>query len=405
MKLLKGFKKKATENKENTKSDEDNSIHKLAEETKNIDKKSAVNEEKRKKSLRERLLHYNPLKREEILRRKKERKENILSISRRKSSVRTYLERAGLVIKHNKLSKIIFNICIAINLLISGYFIYTLAQNPSFEWSYVTIMIILIWAGAFLIALFLLWLITYIIIDLKIFKRAKDIEDVFPDFLQLTASNISGGMPIDKALWSAVRPRFGVLAKEIEIVAKATMSGEELNNALKKFSEKYDSQVIKRSINLLTEGMEGGGEIAELLNKISLNMKDTQLMKKEMAANVTNYVIFISFASLVAAPALLALAGKLVDIIKSVTADINIPSGISNINMSLSEISLRMIDYHIFAALTITITAIFTACIIATINKGNVKSGIKYIPMFILAGESVYFLATLLFSVMMAGFF
>ena len=42
---------------------------------------------------------------------------------------------------------------------------------------------------------------------------------VLADFLGLTSSNISAGMPIDRALWFAVRPKFGILAREIEEVA------------------------------------------------------------------------------------------------------------------------------------------------------------------------------------------
>ena len=68
-------------------------------------------------------------------------------------------------------------------------------------------------------------------------------------------------MTIDKALWYAVRPKFGVLANEIETVAKETMKGEDLKIALQKFADKYDSILLKRSISLLSEGIDAGGEI------------------------------------------------------------------------------------------------------------------------------------------------
>jgi len=59
-----------------------------------------------------------------------------------------------------------------------------------------------------------------------------------------------------RALWYAVRPRFGVLAREIEIVAKQTMSGEELDKALIRFFKKilFFNTWKDRSICLL-EGL------------------------------------------------------------------------------------------------------------------------------------------------------
>jgi pilus assembly protein TadC len=68
--------------------------------------------------------------------------------------------------------------------------------------------------------LFISLLVVFFYFDYKIYQRTKEIEEVLPEFLQLTSANISAGMTIDRALWFAVRPKFGVLAKEIEEVAK-----------------------------------------------------------------------------------------------------------------------------------------------------------------------------------------
>ena len=373
------------------------------EEKKEENKKEK--KDKRKETLQKKLFSLQPLTRDIVLKHIKERQKKKFSIFRQHTRTKNYLEKAGLTIEHNRLSKIIFHVCIAINLLISGYFIYMLSKKPGFEWGTVGMMMVIIWVGIFLFVLFLIWLLLYIMIDLKIFKRSKDIEEVLPDFFQLTAANISGGMPIDKALWSAVRPRFGVLAKEIEIVAKETLTGEELSFALNKFAEKYDSMLLKRSINLLIEGIEAGGEIGELLNKISLNIKDTQLMKQEMSANVTNYVIFISFSSIVAAPVLLALAGTLVSVITGVLSEIQIPQGVSNINLTISSVGISSLDFHIFAIACLTVTAVFTSMIIAIIKKGDVKAGAKYLPMYVGTTWLIYAGATLFFKNFVGAFF
>src|SRR3989344_967273 len=153
---------------------------------------------------------------------KKKVKENAKKraiIQQRKHKLRFYLEKAGLELKPKKISKLLFNLCILINLIISFYLIYHFSANLGFTWGTVVISMVTLWFLVFIVILFALWVLLYVVIDLKIFRRKLDIEEVLPDFLQLTSSNIKSGMTIDRALWYSVRPRFGVLAKEIETVA------------------------------------------------------------------------------------------------------------------------------------------------------------------------------------------
>src|SRR3989338_1770765 len=209
--------------------------------------------------------------------RKQEKKRAIVQDRRKKLSF--YLEKAGLSLEPRWLSKSIFNLCILVNLVISAFLIYHFSTTLGVTWTTILLSIAAIWVFAFVLMLFLFWILFYVIVDLKIFKRRVDIEDVLPDYLQLTASNIKSGMTIDRALWYAVRPRFGVLAKEIETVAKETMKGEDLKEALQKFADKYESVLLKRSISLLIEGLDAGGEIGDLLNKIAANIQENKIMK------------------------------------------------------------------------------------------------------------------------------
>ena len=82
-------------------------------------------------------------------------------------------------------------------------------------------------------------------------KRRNEIENVLADYLELVAANVGAGMTIDQALWYAVREKFGVLAEEMETVAKKIMAGSDLSKALYEFTDKYDSEVLKKSFILL----------------------------------------------------------------------------------------------------------------------------------------------------------
>lgn len=341
-------------------------------------------------------------KRRELVR-ESERKEY-----ERKHLLKVYLLKAGVRFDQHMISRSIFNFAILLNIIISVYLLYFFATTKEYSLFTVIMTMIGLWLVIFFVLLFLLWLVFFIFLDLKTFHRKLSIEEVLPDYLQLTSANIRAGMPIDKALWYAVRPRFGVLANEIEIVAKETTAGMDLETALINFTNKYDSDILKRSILLLIEGIHAGGEVGDLLNKISSNIQESRIMRKEMAANVTTYTIFISFATVLAAPALFALSYQLLTIIQTISASIDIPSaggrGFAS-GLVFQSLAILPSDFNMFAMFSLTMTATFSAMIIATIKKGNIKEGAKYIPTFIFVSLILYLVFRNILSGFLAGFF
>jgi len=338
---------------------------------------------------------------------RKEQKKKLMALERRQR-IRDYLERAGLEISLQKLSKTFFNLAVFINLAISAYLIYYFSTAYGISWGTIFASMVVLWIFIFVLLIFALWIMFYLAVDLKIFKRKVDLEDVLPDFLQLTASNINAGMTIDRALWFAVRPRFGVLAKEIENVAKETMSGVDLKVALEKFAARYDSNILKRSISMLNEGVDAGGKIGDLLNRIAINIQEQNSMLKEMSANVTTYVIFITFASIAAAPMLFALSGVLIEVVQRLGTALGSTSNVAasaGIALSFSGTGVTQSDFRVFAIVSLILTSLFSAMMISTIRKGNVKSGVKYIPIFIAVSLTLYVVAQGLAGKLLGLFF
>jgi archaellum biogenesis protein FlaJ (TadC family) len=195
-----------------------------------------------------------------------------------------------------------------------------------------------------------------------------------------------------------------VLANEIEIVAKEVMSGVELTDSLENFSSKYESDILSRSISLLIEGIKSGGEIGELLNRIASNIQESRTIRKEMAANVTTYVIFITFAAIVAAPILLALSGQLIIIIGSIVSKVDVPAS-GNMMFAITNISVTPENFKIFAYISLLITSFFSSIIVATIKKGNIKEGIKYVPLFMVVAILIFLVASKLLGAILSGMF
>ncbi|MBN2111624.1 type II secretion system F family protein [Candidatus Woesearchaeota archaeon] len=332
----------------------------------------------------------------------KKRKEKIKR--RRKHMLRRYLDKAGINVEEEKVTNFVFRFCIVINVFILIYLVYFFAFKVKLNFFLTFILVPFLWVLIFVLVVFIVWLMFYITLDFRIFKRKLSMEDVLADFLQLTSANIRAGMPIDKALWFSVRPRFGVLANEIEIVAKETMSGKDLDVALTDFTHKYDSPLLKRSVSLLIEGLRAGGEVGDLLNRISSNISESRIMRKEMSSNVTTYVIFITFATVIAAPILFALSKQLLTIIDNLINSISRPSiGIGGFASAFSSSSIQPADFTIFAVAMIIITSIFSATIVAIIRKGSLKAGFKYLPTFTIVSIILYYFADWVLTKMLGG--
>ena len=267
-------------------------------------------------------------------------------------------------------------------------------------------MLLVVWTVLAVAFYLLSILVVFIYFDIRVYKRTKEIEEVLPEFLQLTSANISAGMTIDRALWFAVRPKFGILAKEIEVVAKSTIAGDDLEKALLDFANKYDSDTLKEAIHLLIEGMSAGGEVGHLLNQISSNMQDIRLMKKEIGSSVTTYVIFITVAAIVGAPILLALSGQLLVVISTLTAGMELSAGDGGMfAMDMSGESISLSDFRIFSAVMLFFSSFFSSLIIGVIRKGSPKEGLKFVVPYLAVSYLLYFLADFGFSYLLSGVF
>lgn len=304
---------------------------------------------------------------------------------------------------NSKIVTFVSLINILLSLVILGFVI---ANGKSLD--VLIIFLMVIWTLVFGALYLLTALVVFIYLDIRMYRHVKEIEESLPDFLQLASANISAGMTVDRALWYAVRSKFGVLAVEMETVAKATIAGEDLEKALFNLGQKYNSRILKETMNLIVEGIQSGGEMAVLLSKLSGNIKETQLMRKEISASVTTYAIFIGVATVIAAPALFALSTQLLVIIQKIFGSIHIEqsagvSGLFSFNFSGESISIK--DFKKFAILVLVISSFFSAAIISTIRKGSVKDGIKTIPLFIAVSIILYLLASSAFEYMLGGLF
>ncbi|MEM5879525.1 MAG: type II secretion system F family protein [Candidatus Aenigmatarchaeota archaeon] len=235
-------------------------------------------------------------------------------------------------------------------------------------------------------------------------KRGSFAESVLPDALQLMAANIRSGLTPDKALLYSARPEFGVLEKEIKLAAAKAVAGEALEDALLSLGKKIKSRIINRTFNLIVEGMRKGGEIASLLEQTAEDIRELKLLKKEIAAQVGMYAIFIFIAVGLASPILFSFSSHLVETMSTIGSKLKIEetssyTTLGSLRFGIVKVSPEFI--RLYCLLTLTFSSIFGSLLIGLLQEGREKAGLKYIPLLLAINLTLYFIARIVLSSLM----
>ena len=316
--------------------------------------------------------------------------------------LRSYISKAGFPEIPYKFFSLLFFIGILITAIIffTSGFANLIIQQPIllqglfvfFFWLIVaTLSVAIIMAGF------------YFLLNMRIYKRVKEIESQVPEYLTLVSTNLKGGLSFEKSLWAAIKPEFKILGEEMSIISKKVMTGEEISDALTELAQKYDSPSLKRTIDIILGEIETGGEVSHVLDQIIENLRKTKIIKEEMAANTLLFTIFIAAIVAVISPLLFALAKVLMSILVEVSRDVapavaSAKGGAGG--FKIKEITLSINTFRNFSVGALSTISIFASMILSIIQKGEIKAGIKYIPFFLATALIFYFV----FSAALSGF-
>ena len=318
-----------------------------------------------------------------------------------------YLLKAGIYKDPYKFFGMLFYVSYLITIIV--YFRYFWGGLEGQIWYVVFTKVFILWLILPLALVALFTLFVYFYIDIKIFNRTRKMEEVLPDFLAAVSSNLKGGLSFENSLWLSIKPRFGVLANEIAIAAKKVMTGNDVDEALNEFAAKYDSPILKRAVDLIVGEITSGGKIANIIDHVVHDMKKTKALKDEMNASVISYMIFISAIVIFIAPLLFALSFNLLEVIQNVTGMLatSTSGGSSGVSSAFAGAGSKKLDPDLFinfSRLAVAVIAFFSSLIMAILEKGNIKAGVKYVPIFLISSQVMYALFLWGFGVVFGNF-
>lgn len=310
-----------------------------------------------------------------------------------KNYIDNLLHYAGIKVEPNKLIGFVLSFSFLLSLAVAANL------KGFFDISFLASMLITFIAAQLAVFFFLI-----IRIDIK----SNLVEEVLPDALQLMASNLRAGLTTERAILLSSRPEFGPLQKEIDQVGKKLAVGVELADALSAMSERIKSKILDKTLLLIKSGLESGGSLAPLLEQTAENLREQQLVRKRIRANILMYIIFIFIAISLGSPLLFGLSSFLVQVLAKNIASIEIPPEATttiDLPFNITQVAVTENFIMVYIITSLITNSFMGALILGLIGKGKEREGIKYIPFILIISLTVFIVTRLILKNVFATLF
>lgn len=244
------------------------------------------------------------------------------------------------------------------------------------------------------------------VLTMRANKRTSEIEEMLPNFLAMMASNIRSGVTYDRALLLSTRKEFGPLAREIDRAAKQTVAGKPLTDAMMDMAKRSRSETFAKTMRLIVEGVNAGGNLAEMLETTAIDMREATSLKKEVAATVLVYRLFIFMAATVGAPLLYALTGFLIDVFMSIRTESTSTGVVSAqqaaaIPMMGGAQAISPALFFTYAIIAIGMTTLLSTLASGVITKGKESEGLPDLGWAFVLSFGIFFGVKFVFGVLL----
>jgi len=239
--------------------------------------------------------------------------------------------------------------------------------------------------------------VPWMYLSIRAERRKVKMEKTLPDALKLVSSNTRSGHTLEKAFLLSARDEFGPLADELRLTAMDMYGGRAVEDALKEMEGRIKSELFQETLKLLIDGIKAGGDKADLLDSSAQDIRNSLELRDEIKSSIRMYAIFIVMVAVIGAPILFSVSVYMAEVTTDMWDDAEIGEieggGMSSqigfdIDFDAPQVDVEF--FNTFAYMAIATTNIFAALIISEINNGNVKSGIKYAPIFVTVSLLIY---------------
>lgn len=228
------------------------------------------------------------------------------------------------------------------------------------------------------------------------YKRKKEIESRFPDFLRDVSEAVGAGMNLPKAIASTKDNNYGPLTPYVKKIANQIDWGIKFEKVLMNFADRVGSGLLKRTASTIIEAHDSGGNIKDTLENVSETSMEIERLRRERSSQiysqmVTGYVIFFIFLGV--------MIGLQVFLIPSLNFQqqanvqgMELGTGFSQGGEGTQELYSNMFQW------LIVIQGAFSGVAIGKMAEGTIMSGLRHSVVLVSLGYSLFLIASSLFG-------
>ncbi len=197
------------------------------------------------------------------------------------SSARLKMTRAGYRGRNAVRTFHAIQFGLGIFFLICGV-IYAIVASATGEVSTTTLVLAVLLPGAVGYYLPKYW------VDKRVEKRQQEIQDGFPDALDMLLVCVEAGQSLDQGIIRVskeLRAGYPAMAEEFEIVSAEVKAGKEKTSVLRSFAERAGVTDVSSFVTVMIQSQTFGTSIAEALRVYASEMRDKRVMRAEEKAN------------------------------------------------------------------------------------------------------------------------
>lgn len=217
-------------------------------------------------------------------------------------------------------------------------------------------------------------------------RKAKAMEDYFPQFLKDISEAKRAGMTIPKAIELSAETDYGPLTNDVRTVRNQLSWGVPFPEAIKLFSKRVTySTYIKRGLAILLEAYYAGGKIADTMEAVGESTRVLKEVEKERESMLQQQLIIVYLIHFIFIGILVALYRILIPLLTFQGG-----GGATLISSFGAGESPPLDFYKLLFFLTMTIQSISNGLVAGVTKEGSLSSGIKHAGIMITAALFVY---------------
>ena len=202
-------------------------------------------------------------------------------------------------------------------------------------------------------------------------KRQKEIELKFLEFIRNLVEAVKSGIPIPKGVLQVADKDYGALSPYIRKLAYQIEWGIPMHNALLIFANDSNNNVIKRSISIVIEADQSGGNIADILQSVANSVINIKRMKEERRSSIATqivqgYMVFLIFIGI-----MLVLQVMLFPKLGAISGGLQGSASVLGLKSGEGD----KIDLDLVFFVLVLIQGFFDGLVIGKFSEGSIKNG------------------------------